>query len=227
MIKRFAILLYLCCSFTGIIPTIPDGDKETLTLMREEEKLARDVYLTLDEKWDQVVFQHIAQAEVAHMQAVKSLLDQYKVEDPVAMTRDERGRFVHPPFQRLYDSLVTTGTASLEGAFRAGAFVEERDLQDLYEAQKATRAEDLKRLYGNLVRASEQHLRAFARNLNRVGVTYEPVILSKKEYQRIIGTGGGRGPGRGQGRGPGRKGQGANAEGCDPSCPHRVAECDH
>ena len=223
MIKKLVILLYLCCSFTGIIPTIPDSDKATLALMREEEKLARDVYLTLDGKWDQMVFQHISQAEVNHMQAVKSLMDQYKVEDPVVITRDERGRFVHKPFQRLYDSLVTTGSASLEGAFRAGAFVEERDLQDLYEAQKTTQASDLERLYGNLIRASEQHLRAFVRNLDRVGVSYEPVILSKTEYKRIIGTGGGRG----QGMGPGGKGPGAQAEGCDPSCPHRVAECDH
>lgn len=227
MIKRFAILLYLCCFFTGFVPVTPDSDKETLALMREEEKLARDVYLTLDEKWDQVVFQHISQAEVNHMQAVKSLMDSYKVEDPVALTNDERGRFVHKPFQRLYDSLVTTGSASLEGAFRAGAFVEERDLQDLYKAQKATQEEDLKTLYVNLVRASEQHLRAFVRNLNRVGVTYEPVMLSKKEYKRIIGTGGGHGSGRGQGMGPGGKGEGAQAEGCDPSCPHRAGECRH
>lgn len=229
MIKRLFILLYLCCSFTGFVQVTPDSDKETLALMREEEKLARDVYRTLNDKWDQVVFQHISQAEVAHMQAVKSLMDQYKVDDPVAVTNDERGKFVYKPFQRLYDSLVTAGSASLEGAFRAGAFVEERDLQDLYDARKATREEDLKILYGNLVRASEQHLRAFVRNLNRVGVTYEPVILSKQEYKRIIGAGGGRGPGRGQGQGmgPGGKGQGAQAEGCDPSCPHRTAECRH
>lgn len=220
MIKKLVILLYLCCSFTGIIHTLPQNDKDTLVLMREEEKLARDVYLTLNEQWDQMVFQHIAQAEVAHMQAVKGLMKKYKVEDPVTFTKDARGKFMHPPFQKLYDSLITTGSASLEGAFRAGAFVEERDLQDLYDARKATQAEDLKTLYGNLIRASEQHLRAFTRNLNRVGVAYEPVILSKEEYKRIVGAG------RGQGMGPRRQGKGG-AEVCDPFCPHRVAECRH
>lgn len=205
MIKRLFILLYLCCSFTGIIHTLPPNDKDTLALMREEEKLARDVYLTLDEQWDQMVFQHIAQAEVAHMQAVKGLMEKYKVEDPVVFTKDTRGKFMHPPFQRLYDSLITTGSASLEGAFRAGAFVEERDLQDLYDARQATQAEDLKTLYGNLIRASEQHLRAFTRNLARVGVTYEPVILSQEDYKRIVGAGG---KGRGPGMGPRRQGKG-------------------
>lgn len=201
MIKRLFILLYLCCSFTGIIPTIPDSDKATLALMREEEKLSRDVYRTLNEKWDQMVFRHISQAEVSHMQSIKSLMDQYKVEDPVAVTNDERGRFVHRRFQHLYDSLVTTGSASLEDAFRAGAFVEERDIQDLMDARKATQAEDLKTTYSYLIRASEQHLRAFTRNLTRIGATYEPVILLKEDYQRIIGSKGG-----GMGMGPKGKG---------------------
>lgn len=199
MTKRLFILVYLCCSFTGFIHLLPDNDKATLALMREEEKLARDVYRTLGERWNQVVFQHIAQAEVAHMQAVKGLMERYKVDDPVAVTGDERGRFVHQPFQKLYDSLVTTGSASLVGALRAGAFLEERDLQDLYEAQKATEASDVKTLYANLVRASEQHLRAFTRNLAREGESYEPSILSKDDYQRIMGA-----KGRGGGMGPAR-----------------------
>lgn len=223
MIKKLVLLLYLCCSFSGTIPTVTDDDKATLALMREEEKLARDVYLTLNEKWDQVVFQHISGAEVNHMKLVKTMMDKYGVDDPIARTKDKRGKFVHQRFQDLYKSLTASGLQSVEQAFRAGAYVEEWDLKDLYEAKKATRSEDLQVLYGQLIRASEQHLRAFTHNLQRVGHTYEPVILPKEKYEFIISSSD-PGGGMGQGMGPGAKGTG-NGEACPPECPHRKTGC--
>lgn len=227
MIKKLVLLLYLCCSFSGTVPTVTDDDKATLALMREEEKLARDVYLTLNEKWDQVVFQHISGAEITHMKLVKTMMDKYGVDDPVARTKDKRGKFVNQQFQDLYKSLTSSGLTSMEQAFRVGAYVEEWDLKDLYRAEKATKSEDLQVLYGQLIRASEQHLRAFTRNLQRAGQTYEPVILPKDKYELIISTGGpggGMGQGRGQGMGPGAKAT-ANGEACPPECPHRKAGC--
>jgi hypothetical protein len=53
-------------------------DAEHILLMREEEKLARDVYLTLGEKWNVPVFKNIAQAEARHMSVMKMLVDRYR-----------------------------------------------------------------------------------------------------------------------------------------------------
>lgn len=49
--------------------------------MREEEKLARDVYLTFGEKWGLTLFTNIAKSEQTHTDAVKTLLDRYEIKD--------------------------------------------------------------------------------------------------------------------------------------------------
>ena len=56
--------------------TTPIGaiEKEGLLFMWEEEKLARDVYLTMNEKYGHRVFNNISGAEQRHMNAIKSLL---------------------------------------------------------------------------------------------------------------------------------------------------------
>ena len=50
--------------------------------MREEEKLAHDVYVTLYEAWDLRVFNNIAGAEQKHTDATAYWLDYYGIEDP-------------------------------------------------------------------------------------------------------------------------------------------------
>lgn len=193
MIKRLLILLYLCSSFTGVIQTIPDTDKITLGQLREEEKLSRDLYQVLNSKWNHTVFRNISQAEAMHMDELKNLMDHYDVKDPVMETGDKRGKFVDEDFQRLYDSLVASGSTSLEQAFRAGALVEENGIQDLREAKDLTEVKDLAAIYTYLIMASEQHLRAFSQNLKRLGVIYTPVLMSIEEYDHIVGSGIGRG----------------------------------
>ncbi|NCB02187.1 MAG: DUF2202 domain-containing protein, partial [Spirochaetia bacterium] len=59
------------------------SSEEGILLMREEEKLARDVYLTLYEKWNLRTFSNIARAEQKHMDAVAYLLSTKGIEDPV------------------------------------------------------------------------------------------------------------------------------------------------
>ena len=55
-----------------------------LTFMREEEKLARDVYLTLSDLYpDQRVFSQIAtRAEQTHTDTMRDKLDQFNLPDP-------------------------------------------------------------------------------------------------------------------------------------------------
>ena len=71
--------------------TISTEEREDLLYMREEEKLARDVYTTLYEKWNMQIFANIAQSEQTHTEAVRDLLDKYSIADPV--TDDAIGVF--------------------------------------------------------------------------------------------------------------------------------------
>ncbi len=115
--------------------TAPSGialsqdEKDALVFLREEEKLARDVYSALYAEWGSNAFSNIASSEVRHMDGVKILLDACGVSDPV--TDDTPGVFVNTELQAAYDSLVPQGSQSLEEAFKVGMTIENLDIEDL------------------------------------------------------------------------------------------------
>jgi hypothetical protein len=177
-----------------------------LLFMREEEKVARDAYLTLYETWGSQVFSNIARSEQSHMDAVKTLLDRYGLADPAA--GNDIGQFTDPNLQVLYDDLSAQGQVSLAEALKVGALIEEVDIADLIEELVEVEHNDIQRVYGQLLQGSENHLQAFASNLERqAGETYEAQVLDQTTYDKIIsaasGGGSGQAPGRG-GRGRGR-----------------------
>ncbi len=59
------------------------AEVEGLLLMREEEKLARDVYDALADIWDLRAFSNIAGSEQTHMDAVGRVLATYGIPDPI------------------------------------------------------------------------------------------------------------------------------------------------
>ena len=156
-----------------------------LVFMREEEKLARDVYIALNLKWNMRVFANISGSEQKHMDAIKSLLDKYGIEDPVG--DDSIGVFENEDLQYLYDSLTVKGSESVIDALYIGALIEEIDILDLKrELSENVDSEDIKFVYENLLNASNNHLRAFVRNISRLGIEYEPQLLDYEEYLEII-----------------------------------------
>jgi hypothetical protein len=158
-------------------------DRNGLMLMREEEKLAHDVYVTLGKSWDLRPFQNIPWAESQHMNAVKVLLDRYDIDDPV--TDMTVGVFQNREIQTLYDKLVSQGEKSIEEAIKVGALIEELDIADLQRLTDEAESEDLRAVYEFLMRGSRNHLRAFARQLQRFNATYEAKHLSQEEFDRI------------------------------------------
>ena len=131
--------------------------------MRLEEKLARDVYLTLGKTYNQKTFVKIPESEQRHMDAVKVLLDKYEIADPVA--DNEIGSFTNVDFTKLYDDLVEKGQTSFKDAMLVGKEIEEMDIKDLVERIEQTDNPDIKSVYENLKRGSENHLRAFTKHL--------------------------------------------------------------
>jgi len=166
--------------------TLSNQEKEDVLHMREEEKLARDVYLTLYEKWNHKSFYNIAQNEQVHMDAVKLLIDKYGLEDPAE--GKGIGEFTNPKFQELYNRLVEEGSKSLVDAFKVGATIEELDIADLKECLNVTDKPDITIVYESLMKGSRNHLRAFNRNLENLGAAYEPQYISVEEYNQIVSS---------------------------------------
>ena len=178
-----------------------------LLYMREEEKLAHDVYFYLYGKWGLTIFQNIAASEETHTSSILVLLNLYGISDPAAGL--EVGQFKDANLQELYDQLVAQGSTSLVDAIKVGAAIEEIDILDLQEAGTYTSQPDIQQVYENLLQGSYNHLRAFTNSLrNQNGETYQPQFLSAIEYQTIMDGSIGSGFGNsGQGQ-PGRRGLG-------------------
>ncbi|MEN8201664.1 MAG: DUF2202 domain-containing protein [Bacteroidota bacterium] len=163
------------------------GEEEIsgILFMREEEKLARDVYLYLYEIHPLRPFLNISKSEQAHMDAIKYLIDTYKLIDPVGDNLP--GVFQNEELQELYDELIEKGSKSREEALKVGALIEEVDIIDLQtELEETAKNEDVIRVFTNLCSASENHLRAFVRVLALYDVDYEPVLLEQEEFDRIL-----------------------------------------
>ena len=165
---------------------------DQLLFIREEEKLARDVYLALADKWDAPIFTNIAQSEQQHMDAVGQLIEKYGLEDPI--TDDTQGVFTNDTLRDLYNDLVSSGDVDLgyvapglviEGggtsqlaAYKVGAFIEEFDIIDIQHAIAETSHSDVANVYENLVRGSRNHLRSFVEQIEATGEDYEPVVMT-------------------------------------------------
>jgi len=133
-----------------------------LAFMREEEKLARDVYITLYSSWGQRVFNNISQSEQRHMESVLILLEKYELSDPVLS--DSAGLFQNEILSALYDSLIVVGKNSLAEALKVGALIEEIDILDLQnELDTNVDNQDITLVYSNLLRGSYNHLQAYVK----------------------------------------------------------------
>ena len=148
------------------------GEEYWLTYIREEEKLARDVYIYLYDKHHSPVFYNIYKSEQKHMDAIKTLLDRYGLDDPAA--GNDLGVFDNPDLQALYDVLIGQGSVSPVDALKVGLIIEETDIGDLKAGIASTKHKDVITVYSNLLQGSLNHLDAFCSDLTRFGVTCEP-----------------------------------------------------
>jgi len=157
-------------------------EKEGILLMREEEKLAHDVYSFFVEKYNIPIFRNIKQSEVMHQKSMIWLMEKYDIKDP---SFEEQGKFNNKELQKLYDRLTMQGNTLIE-ALKIGAYIEELDIFDLKKLMKKTDNEDILRVYSRLLWGSENHFRAFTRNLSNRGVEYEPEFLTKEEMETML-----------------------------------------
>lgn len=146
---------------------LTEAEEHHILYMREEEKLARDVYLTLYEFWGVEIFANISDSEQRHMDAIERLITRYGLVDPVV--DDTVGIFTNHYFTGLYDDLVATGKNSLEEALNVGVSIEELDIADLDLALQETLMRAVRRVFKNLLNGSYNHLEAFQRAIEADG----------------------------------------------------------
>ena len=162
---------------------LSDDAKAGLQHMREEEKLAHDLYSAFGDLYNLRIFENIPMAEANHMAAIATLLDAFDLDDPA---NPEAGVFQNEELQAAYDQLLSDGKVSLVAALESGAYVEELDIRDLERLLDETKDESIKVVYSNLLRGSRNHLRAFTRVLANNGENYEPKLLSQDHFEEII-----------------------------------------
>lgn len=178
------IMVLLVSAAPVVAASLTPLEEEHLIFIREEEKLARDFYIKMYEKWSSLVFNNIKTSEQEHMDAVLRILVKYGIPDPASK---KIGVFNNTALQDLYNDLMRQGEASLLGALQAGAFIEECDIKDLRTAFADTTKTDLRRIYSNLELGSENHLRAFVSHIEAItGTSYVVQVLPQNEVDTIL-----------------------------------------
>jgi len=178
--KQLFFMMTALILFTAVsaqTTTLCHKEKDAIVYMREEEKLARDVYNLLHEKWNINPFENIRQSEQKHIDRMEALILDYGLADPVVKNGDKPGVFTNPFFQEQYHQLVKSGSQSITEALKAGAQIEELDIADLEKRIAQITNATILTQFNYLKQSSENHLRAFSRRLKVTGVNYEPVIL--------------------------------------------------
>lgn len=165
--------------------TLSEAESTNLIFMREEEKLARDTYITLYETWGSRVFSNISSSEQNHMDVMLTMLNIYGIPDPVPS--DTVGDFNNTILSDLYIDLVAKGNVSWLDAMYVGAFIEEVDIRDIEVAIDQTVHADLIAAYENLLAGSKNHLRAFVSQIEGTGIDYVAQVLDQSEVDAILG----------------------------------------
>tara|TARA_R110002096_G_scaffold358_16_gene2161 strand:- start:1549 stop:2361 length:813 start_codon:yes stop_codon:yes gene_type:complete len=173
-------------AYLNSLPTeaISPVEHASLIQMRQEEKLARDVYEVLFFVWQQPIYSNIANSEQGHMDLVGRMLTKYNIPDPI--TNDAWGQYQDPVFTQLFVQLVQFGMRSPLHAWITGAYIEDFDISDLNATIQTTDNRDLNTVWQNLNRGSRNHMRSFYGQLSGVGLVYPGFVISFAEIQAIV-----------------------------------------
>jgi hypothetical protein len=160
------------------------SEAEGILYMREEEKLARDVYLALYDIWGIKTFSNIAKSEQKHMDAVATLIQAQGLVDPVIGSAP--GEFVNPHLAALYASLVEEGSKSPQDALIIGAIIEDLDIYDLENYLAETQDPEAIAVYTNLLKGSENHYSSFSKQLAKYNLVYEARYSTQERLDAIL-----------------------------------------
>jgi hypothetical protein len=163
--------------------TLSAHEKEGLSFIWEEEKMARDLYTSLYESDNLTIFIDLARSEQSHMDQARAIIDKYALTIP---GKDEQGVYQNQTLQNVHDELLAKGLSSDQDALNAAATFEEISIIDLEKELNATHAEDVKVMFQGLLAGSQKHLRSYVTELKDRGIEYDPRYLGKDEFEKIV-----------------------------------------
>lgn len=164
--------------------SLSQEEKDGLLFMLEEEKLARDTYIYMNNLWGLNQFNNIKNSEQSHMDAIVSILEQNDIEYTIL----PQGEFSYQNLQDLYNQFVIDGQVSSESALQIGATIEDLDIVDLEDYINDSTNSVLISTYENLQCGSRNHLRSFVTAIENLGFTYTPQFLTLEEYEAILNS---------------------------------------
>ncbi|MFK5878738.1 MAG: DUF2202 domain-containing protein [Flavobacteriaceae bacterium] len=163
--------------------TLTQEEINDLSFLREEEKLARDVYIYAYNKYQLIIFNSISNSEQSHMNSVLNLMNTYDIPDSAS---SEIGVFNNSELQEIYYSLIALVDISSVDALTVGAIIEDLDINDIDHFINNTTKQDLLDVYDNLTCGSKNHIRSYTNQLEINGVTYAPQYISIEYYTEIL-----------------------------------------
>lgn len=172
---------------TSAVSSLTAQEEEDMLFIREEEKVARDTYLTSYDLWGLTIFSNIASSEQSHMDAMLKLLKKYNLSDPAA--GNVVGEFTNQTLQNLYDTLAGLSSSSAVAALKVGGLIEETDIHDITVAVSHSQHQDITKVYETLMCGSRNHLRGFAQTLETyTGEPYVAQVLSQEEVNQVLAS---------------------------------------
>lgn len=139
-----------------------DATAEQLVYLIEEEKLAHDVYQAMFDLWGARVFGNILKSEQTHQSQVLTVMAARGIADP---RQAAAGKFNNAELQALYNQLIAKGSLSAKDAYQVGVAIEELDIDDITKMLATAKDADVIAMMENLRKGSENHLRAFNKQL--------------------------------------------------------------
>ncbi len=150
--------------------TLTSAQKDTLFFIFQEEKVARDVYITLGKLYpNEGTFANIQLSEQEHILAAQVLCERYGVNTSsvnLSLEDDFVGQFELHVMQELYNQCIELGQVSLLEGLKVGRLIEVTDIDDLEKAQEGMPS-DVVKTYENLKSGSLNHLSAFEKAIAR------------------------------------------------------------
>ena len=165
--------------------TLTLTEKEDLLTLREEEKLARDVYLYAYDKYALDISSNISQSEQTHMDKILDLLDKYGIEDPAL---PNRGEFNNQTLQALYNDLTAQVDISELEALVVGATIEDLDIKDIEDFESRTDKSDILNVYDKLKCGSRNHMRSYYGQLTLQNYIYDAQFLTSTDLADILAS---------------------------------------
>ncbi len=186
ILLTFVLLTVLVLPVFSQICTLSDKEQIDIIYLLEEEKMAHDLYVSFDEKWDMPFLSGIAYSESQHIAIVESIILNYSVPSPDLLILNKERIIQSNYLQKSMGELLANGSKSPVYALKSAAQMEEMSIIDLGKIIANSSNSELIDTYRLLIQLSGQHLREITDQLNLMGYEYRPVIISPETYNLIM-----------------------------------------